>query len=171
MAEMFASYTPLTLEQRFWSKVDKNGPTPARTELGRCWTWGGKVNDSGYGLFSIKDKHLRAHRVAWEMHHAQPLGPGELVRHMCDNRVCVNPGHLVKGSHGDNNDDAVRRQRSAALRGEKSPSAKLTTDLVQWARQQHASGNMTITELARQCGVSNTTMTAAITRKSWQHVA
>jgi hypothetical protein len=30
-----------TLEERFWEKVDKNGPVPAhRPELGPCWVWG-----------------------------------------------------------------------------------------------------------------------------------
>ena len=56
------------------------------------------------------------------------------------------------------------------LRGETSKSSKLTVESVQWAREQYASGLDTVTGLARKCGVSPTTMKAAIERKSWQHV-
>ena len=156
-------FQPMSAERRFALKIDKTG------ERG-CWNWTGKTNGNGYGIFSIGGQLVRAHRLAWEWHHAMPIPEGQIIRHMCDNRSCVNPAHLVAGTYSDNNADAMRRQRVGTLRGEKVPSAKLTVDKVQWARQQYKSGSMTTAELARSCGVSPTTMKAALLGKSWGHV-
>jgi hypothetical protein len=45
----------LTTEQRFWAKVHKNGPVPARRpELGPCWVWTGNHTSrppKGHGRF------------------------------------------------------------------------------------------------------------------------
>lgn len=163
MVPTAGAFTPLTIEQRFAQKVG------APDDRG-CWNWGGKTNDSGYAIFTINHKAVRAHRLAWEWHHKKPIPAGQIVRHMCDNRSCVNPDHLVAGTFSDNNADAIRRQRNAALRGEKSPSAKLTDDKVQWAREQYASKAMTKTDIARALGVAMTTISAVIERKSWKHV-
>ena len=33
--------------------------------------------------------------------------------HSCDNPICCNPKHLSKGTHKDNSDDKVRKNRHA----------------------------------------------------------
>jgi len=39
-------------------------------------------------------------------------GYGELVRHLCSNKRCVNPLHLVRGTHAENvQDERVRRRQ------------------------------------------------------------
>src|SRR5437870_1060081 len=41
---------------RFWEKVDKNGPAPPhRPEIGPCWLWTGWVKKNGYGGFTERD--------------------------------------------------------------------------------------------------------------------
>lgn len=87
----------LTVEERFWSKVNKNGPIPAhRPELGPCW-----VRTAGkYGRFWLDGRLLYAHRVAF----AWANGPIPLdvhVHHRCENKGCVKaiadrhgPSHL-----------------------------------------------------------------------------
>ena len=50
---------------------------------------------------------------------------GHVVRHLCDNQACCNPYHLLLGSHSDNVQDRVNRDRSA--KGERNGRAKLTS--------------------------------------------
>jgi hypothetical protein len=43
-------YTNTTPSERFWAKVDKNGPIPAyRPDLGPCWLWTASKRADGYG--------------------------------------------------------------------------------------------------------------------------
>ena len=52
-----------TPEQRFWEKVNKDGPVPeACPDLGCCWCWTGSLfTDSGYGQFWLDGTNRRAH--------------------------------------------------------------------------------------------------------------
>jgi len=74
----------------FWQKVNKNAGT-------FCWLWMGCTDRAGYGVLSGR----RAHRISWELHHGS-IPPGKIVRHRCDNPSCVNPDHLLLGTHYDN---------------------------------------------------------------------
>jgi len=58
------------------------------------------------------------------------LPEGHLIRHKCDNPLCINPEHLETGTHEDNMRDKVERNRCASLKGSDNPSAKLTEDKV-----------------------------------------
>lgn len=112
-----------TMEERFWSKVDKNGPTPTGHPeyegLGPCWVFGGgSVNNS----IAVTRSHLSAPgepkrqlawRYVWESIHGK-IPDGMIVRHKCDNGKvpvqCVNPDHLELGTPLDNVNDMRRRR-------------------------------------------------------------
>lgn len=84
----------LTTEQRFWPKVDKNGPIPEKfPELGRCWIWTGALDDNGYGKFAINRTVQYTHRLAWELAFGESP-KGMKVDHRCHNTSCVNTKHL-----------------------------------------------------------------------------
>ncbi len=100
-----------------------------------CWIWQKSRTKSGYG--HLRWKHVsQAHRVAYTAF-IGPIEDGLLVRHRCDVRACVNPDHLLLGTHGDNMADMVSKGRSARGRawngilpprrdGERCHLAKLT---------------------------------------------
>lgn len=91
-----------------------------------CIIWQGRKDQFGYGR--IGKRSLKAHRVAFEL--ATGKDPtGWLVCHHCDNPSCINPEHLYLGTHQDNANDKVKRNRCSRLKGEINPAATMTDDL------------------------------------------
>lgn len=82
--------------------VDENG----------CWNWK-RVKPDGYSKeiqcrIDGQIKFVKPHRLSYYHHRGEYP---ELVRHMCDNKACVNPDHLQKGSHQQNALDKSREFR------------------------------------------------------------
>lgn len=94
--------------RRFWSKVNKKGPTADHMDS-RCWEWSGGRNKDGYGRFSVRGKELLAHRFSFWLSSGESP---EVVMHKCNNPACVRPNHLAAGDCHDNLIDIlVRRVR------------------------------------------------------------
>lgn len=74
------------LEERFWSKVDKNGPNG-------CWLWIGKINKGGYGFITLNKKTVLAHRASYEFL-KEEIPKCLVIDHLCKVRNCINPDHL-----------------------------------------------------------------------------
>lgn len=82
------------------------------TECG-CWEWKKAHARGGYGReyqvsIDKKTKYLKPHRFSY--YKATGEYP-ELIRHKCDNRLCVNPDHLESGSHEQNGLDKSKQFR------------------------------------------------------------
>ncbi len=76
------------------------------TKTDSCWLWTAGKYPNGYGSFQSQ----YAHRVSYQMHNGE-IPKGQIVRHTCDVRECVNPEHLILGTHKDNTHDSVIRNR------------------------------------------------------------
>jgi hypothetical protein len=107
-----------SLAERFWSKVNKNGPTmPHMTTA--CWAWTATRIQGGYGRLGLNRKHHLAHRVAWEMANGS-VPAGLDVLHRCDNPPCVNVEHLFLGTQADNTADMIAKGRERHACGDQS---------------------------------------------------
>lgn len=84
-----------TFEDYFWSRVNKDGPIPARCpERGPCWLWLGElIKRTGYGQVGREGRNYRAHRLSYELL-IGPIPLGLELDHLCKVRHCVNPAHL-----------------------------------------------------------------------------
>jgi len=95
-------YRPI--EERFAEKYEVDSKTG-------CWNWTGATIAGGYGhLGRYRAEPILAHRFSYE-HHKGPVPGGHIVRHTCHNSKCVNPDHLVAGTHADNMADMARAGR------------------------------------------------------------
>ncbi len=109
-------------KERFWSRINIQG-------LLDCWLWTGHVGSrNGYGYAGINEL---AHRLAWRYTYGA-IPDGMFVLHKCDNRLCVNPGHLFLGTHEDNMRDMLRKDRST--RGIRHYRHKFTAEEVRQLR-------------------------------------
>lgn len=93
---------------RFWEKVDKKTDND-------CWEWKAyKISNKPgreYGYFDFGGGvDGLAHRFSYILHYGE-IPDGMEVCHRCDNPKCVNPKHLFLGSHQDNMDDMMKKNR------------------------------------------------------------
>ena len=133
----------------FWSKVliPEN-----RSE---CWIWTGPSDVGAYGRFCTGTQNIKAHRVAY-CEIVGPIPEEQMIRHLCHNKLCVNPNHLAVGSAQDNADDTKARNLGPA---------KLTRDQVIYIRQNPL--GMKGVELAKQFGVSKSLISEIKNMRHW----
>jgi hypothetical protein len=121
--ETLVKHRSKSLENRFWSYVDKSaGP-------GECWPWIGSLTVNGYGQLYVNElkRPVVASRVS--LYLVTGEWPEEAC-HKCDNPPCVNPAHLFDGTRKDNMQDCASKGRLVlpGLKGIHAPGAKLTED-------------------------------------------
>lgn len=109
--------------ERFWEKVDRDGPIPAfAPHLGPCWVWTGALS-GGYGFF-CNENGKSVHASRWSYEDAHGVLPTALMPdHLCRVTACVKaianeqgPAHLEAVTNAEN----VRRGKLGLLR--ESPS-------------------------------------------------
>lgn len=159
----------------------------------QCVLWDGPMGPRGYGRVTVNGRRVLAHRHVYQKFHG-PLGEREVVRHTCDNPLCVNPYHLESGTQADNVRDMVARGRQAkgeghgqfgarhpffgkrnerlcqaaslSNRGEGNAGAVLTDDLVRIA----VSEGWSRAKLAVVGGCSKQSAYEALTGRTWKHI-
>lgn len=124
-----------------------------------CWHWRGPQGPRGYGQYS----RYRAHRVAYLKWNG-PIPAGRVVRHACDNRLCVNPTHLALGTPAQNSQDMKDRGRQA--RGEKHSQVKVTEAAVRQIRSM-IERHVPQRAIAERFGIDPSTVSDIKRGKSW----
>ena len=155
------SYLLLDTEDRFWSSAAKDKNT-------NCWNWRRTLFCNGYGRFWDNGKDVGAHRKAWELIHGA-IPSGMFVCHRCDNKRCINPGHLWLGTPAENSQDMARKGRqggACGLPGELNYSAKLTHERARQIREMRESGTW-IRTIAMRFGVSKALVSAVVNGHAW----
>ncbi len=171
------------LVDRFWEKVDKNGPMMAGMET-NCWTWTGAKTD-GYGYIGLGNGKVgKATRIAWELHYGKLVLP-DCALHRCDNPSCVRPDHLFKGTQKDNADDRekkgrlvhytgddhwTRKKPEKLARGTSHGNALLSEEQVKAIRIEYTGKYGEQKMLAKKYGVDVQTIRRVVTGKTYSDV-
>lgn len=217
--------------ERFWSKVNLHGPMHPVLKT-CCWLWKGAHQDSGHGVFRLREQRMPAGKAALILSGIE-VEDGMDMCHHCDNPPCVRPDHIFQGTDADNHRDMYLKRRHAhgersgtvvlterkvrhivdeykkgaracdlakkhkvttgtisnivkgvtwahitegasitrgRARGNRSPSAKLTEELVLHLRPQWKAGKLNISQTARDLGVERATLRLALNGTNWAHI-
>jgi hypothetical protein len=90
---------------------------------------------------------------------------GMIVRHKCDEPLCINPDHLELGTHADNARDKVARNRQP--KGTQIKSAKLNEEAVYYIKFISTENDK---ELAGRYKVNISTIRSIKKGITWKHV-
>ncbi|AHI60211.1 HNH endonuclease [Erwinia phage Ea35-70] len=82
------------------------------SERDSCFTWRGMVDNYGYGKIKVKSRLVGAHKLSYLLFKGD-IPEGMVVRHTCDNPVCINPSHLIAGTVKQNVHDAIAKGRAS----------------------------------------------------------
>lgn len=105
-------FSALTDSQVLNAKARIEAKTNKDEQTG-CWEWTGYVkDDESYGCVTVAGKVHRAHRASYALFKG-PVPAGMHVRHICANRRCVSPAHLLVGTPTENQRDFWRKKRAA----------------------------------------------------------
>jgi len=159
----------MTLEARFWSKVNRQSEES-------CWEWvgAGAKTKHGYGRIRVDGQMRQVNHVAWELVHGEPVPVGMVMRHSCDNPLCVNPKHLLAGTRSDSVANAIAKgslklkpPKGRKFSDEFNPSRKLTQSEVDEIRSRYKGGDVYQRELAEEYGVTRANISSIIREKTW----
>lgn len=118
----------------------------------------------GHVMVRINGKTVYLHRYVYEQENGV-ISEDLVIRHKCDNPHCINLEHLELGTHKDNVEDRVERNRSA--KGSVNGRSKLTEENILFIR---ASEGVTQVELAKMFDVSEKAIRNILSYKTWKHV-
>lgn len=139
-----------------------------------CILWTGSTLRDGYGSFTDEHgKTVPAHRWAYAKAKMRKLRPHEVVRHTCDQPLCVNTMHLVLGTQADNIADKMAKGRQARGAQSRRPTdtSVVDEDVVRDIRSLAGDGLLTGKMIGELYGISQANVSDISRRKVWAWVA
>lgn len=126
---------------------------------------------NGYCCSSICGVVMSFHDASLEASTEQPLTKGEICRHLCNNRTCCNPDHLLHGTRANNGADTAK---AGSLKGEKHPNSKLTEkqviEIKHLLRNGENSQKLTYGAIAAKYNVTPECIGSIKRGKTWDYV-
>jgi len=150
--------SPDDLNYWFWPQVKKSDT---------CWNWLASPERT-YGAVFFNGRKQQAHRVSYQLFRGE-IPDGLNVCHKCDNPKCVNPEHLFLGTQQDNIDDMMRKGRHRSFNipfGSNSGRSKLTEEQA----LEIIGSDLSMSELAKQYGMSRSGIRYIKARIGWKHL-
>lgn len=119
--------------------------------------------DGRYYSVKFNSVSCLLHRLIFEKY-KHKIEDGMIIRHTCNDVLCINPDHLIQGTHKDNSLDAIERDRNA--RGVSIGSSKLTKNQV--IEILNSDENKWI--LAKRFNINERTVRNIRARRYWKHI-
>lgn len=127
-------------------------------DYGECWVFTGYVSkETGYGKISFFARNRYAHVWSNEIKEKRAQRKGEVTRHICTTKSCINPNHLCFGSQKDNSIDFI-------LKG--SRVSKLNADSVREIRSSSESDE----SLSKKYSVGKRAIYNVRNGKTWKYI-
>ncbi len=159
-------------EERFWDKVNKNGPVPEHCpEIENCWVWTGCTMKNGYGHLRYLDRDWLAHHFIFFVEGCD-IPNGMIVCHSCDNPSCVRWSHLWLGTHKENMRDCMSKSRFYNNNwsiGERNGNAKLAESQVREILFLFRQG-MPLKILVERFNSKRSTIDHIVHRRTWKNI-
>lgn len=124
------------------------------TQEGACLVSPRGAGNSGYPVVRYEGAHTTLHRVVLQIVSGSG-GEGKDAGHLCDNRRCINPAHLVWQTRQENMEQCVRNGRHLIV---------LTPEVVAEIKQRVAAGEYQ-RDVAASLGVSRGSVYNALNKR------
>lgn len=141
-----------------------NSKLEYNTNENNCWIPNKCSNQGGYPIITVNNKKHQLNRLMYKMFKGS-FQKNLIIRHTCDNRLCINPDHLITGTNADNVRDMVERDR--IRKGIMHHKTKLTEKEV---IEIYNDNSGVYKELSKKYNVSIVTIGSIKIGKTWSHL-
>lgn len=155
---------------RFWSKVEVG-------RINSCWPWKASRftkwklargnDDPTYGSFWAQGHTWHANRVAYYLFFGED--PGYLLAcHLCDTPACCNGYHLAKGTHQQNTNDMLSKDRAYSPSGHDHYAHRVTETQVREILSLR--GHLSFRKISERFNVTMGCIQGIMDGKNWKHI-
>jgi len=136
-----------------------------------CWLWHGCKSENKqtgkhtYGMISLNGKMIPSSRAAYLLFKGD-FDPKLEICHKCDNTLCNNPNHLFTGTHQDNMDDMMKKNRRNPPIGERHAMSKLNWKLVNDLRNDYIN-NLATSQIQKKYNIESSQFLRIVKNESW----